>query len=561
MMTIDRATSSPTCLHGYGFTDLPDALMVEIYSFLYEIPIVPYYHDRNSRTKRSSYENTQGHFWEHQSECTLAFPHTCRKIMMALEKDPNFQLMKFIQFYCLGIRNGRYDGIEELYRDVNSENVWKQIIPIVIYLNFPPLEYIESLEFKKDVIPLERKFRQAYNLHTFFDYEDFLFKIDRIVEMLTMFVNCVKNDIQSKHVNLHDISSIDLVFPISNDYTINMTYSHLTQILCEADRVVATCMSIFHWKAYKHSYFEEMYMEIPQELPRIRENYQLCAQLCTALKDSTADNQEVLNSLFSNLNCYYCDKLSAACYYSRKFFNRHVILHALHNTSCLSQDDYDKYDQEIIERAIFANGENFILLPSYIQQQQGEEMLMTALRRGLLLNRLLENNRMVDSPDSTFMKTNELFFKAMDMMLKDNDFAYDVIKTLAREKKGLSCIAYYIKRRLMNMDLKVAHPSKYNKHNCLFFDWKMMYLILHADGHSYRPTSFFRPQLYASYFVNVLMRLRSDTIDNITICIPHGLSLDTQNFIIEHNKKFFHTLNKVGLIQRSDYNSVYFNEE
>lgn len=477
--------------------------------------------------------------------------------MMALEQNPNFQLTKFIQFYCLGIRNERYDVIEELYKDVNSEKVWKQIIPIVIYLNFPPLEYVESLDFKKDVVPLERKFRKAYHLHTFFDYEDFLFKIDRIVEMLTMFVNCVRNDIQHQHATLNDISFIELNFPICNDYSINMTYSQLTQILHEADKVVAACMKLFHWKAYKNSYFEEMYIEIPEELPRIRENYQLCVQLCSALKESTENNQDDLNNLFSKLNCYYCDKLSAACNYSRQFFNKHVVLHALHNSSCLSQDDYDKYDQEIIERAIFANGENLTLLPSYFQQEQNEDTLMTALRRGLLLHKLLSDNYVADSPDSNFLKRNILFFKAMDIMLKDKDFAFDVIKTLAREKKGLNCVAYYVKRRLMSLD-NVVDSFKFNKNNnCLLFDWEMMYLILHADAHSYRPTMYYRSQnTHATHFVKVLMKLENDTIANINISIPE-LPHDIRNYIIEHNKKFFDVLLKEELISIRDYRDVY----
>ncbi|KAG2373407.1 hypothetical protein C9374_012146 [Naegleria lovaniensis] len=388
------------------------------------------------------------------------------------------------------------------------------------------------------MVPLERRFRKAYHLHTHLDYVDFLFKIDRIVDMLTTFVNCVKKDIRNTYGSLHDISSIPLNFPISNEnYTITVTYSQLTQILNEADKVVSACMKLFHWKAYKEYYFEEMYLEIPEELPRIRENYQICAKLCNALQNSSM-NDEDLNHLFSKLNCYYCDKLSAACYYSRRFSNKNVLLHSVHNNTGVidsknENDKCDKYDQQVIERALFAYGELFNRLPAYLQQD--EKLLMIALQKGLPLNKLVRNYAF-ESPNSAVQ--NKLFLKAVDIMLEDYDFAFGIISTLAYRRSRLSCIAYYVKRRLTSTKLLDEDPSKYTKYNCLFVDWEMMYLIFRADCYSARSSA---TTACATHFVNVLMKLENGEVDGVNICIP-SLSPEAKNYIIRHNKKFFYSL-------------------
>src|SRR3989338_10318392 len=173
-------------------TQLSNDLFYHIYSFLFELPFL-------------SSSVGQQHFT--QKGMSLSFAHSCSKILQAMDHHAPYQFLKFIQFYCLGITNKRFEQLQEVMMRGNMN----EIVPVVLYLNIPPLEYVQHLNFDRDLIPLERKFRTRYGVNRR-NYEDFFFKIDRIIEMLTSFINVIKQQLQLEELSDETEQDVLVVF-------------------------------------------------------------------------------------------------------------------------------------------------------------------------------------------------------------------------------------------------------------------------------------------------------------------------------------------------------------
>ncbi|EFC48403.1 predicted protein [Naegleria gruberi] len=330
-----------------------------IYSFIYELPL-------------KSYEKQEGNSsigWS-----TLAFPHTCSKILTSLDSYAPFQFEKFIQFYCLGIKNHRYEELEPIINGQDAE--LKDIIPVVFYLNFPQLSFIEHLQFERDLIPMERKIRKSLSI-TRNRYEDFLFKIDRIIEMLSSFIKIIK-----KKLGVDELTQeMGQVFQLT-DTKILLPISSLVSVIENVDQVVNKCMKIFHWKAFRNYYFEEEYLQVPKELPLINKKYRDCERIISILKNNESfERADELLDLLSNLECYYCDKLAASI--SQLFFQgqfvrnrtnikllRMMLYYGMYNNSALFMKCPEEIqnDEEIVKRFVFSSPNMYSHIPSKFKQ-------------------------------------------------------------------------------------------------------------------------------------------------------------------------------------------------
>ena len=348
--------------------DLPDDLLVYIYSFLWKLPIKPY-------TKEIE-----------EADFTLAFPHTCSKTLRVMEGVSEFQLWKFVQFYCIGIPNPRYDDLKKM---IENENNWHKIIPVVLYLNFPTVQYLKTLNFHRDLVPLEQRFRKLLKVPRN-KYEDFMFKIDRIIELLTVFIDTIKRQLSTMDE--------DQLIEIQDDsgFTMHVQYSDLKMVFHEVDQVVAECMRFFHWKAYSDNYFEAPYLSIPKELPLIHQKYILCNEIIElAKRDDAVKKENEISDLLNELNCYYCDKISANLgFYSHKFNKerRELVEHAIHNLPSIyfQLNEKLKNDVDLANRVIFAVPEMYIYLPERFQKDM--QIINTMIRQNPSILKIFESD-------------------------------------------------------------------------------------------------------------------------------------------------------------------------
>ncbi|EFC38384.1 predicted protein [Naegleria gruberi] len=316
-----------------------------------------------------------------QHGISLAFPHTCSKILRSMDKHNPFQFDKFIQFYCLGIRNGRFEKLQEQFINIENDDL-SEVLPIVFYLNFPELTFLEHLKFERDLVLMERKFRRLFKVNRN-EYEDFFFKIDRIIEMVSAFINIIK-----KKVNVEELSQgTEKIISVD---TLNIPVSSLLSVVSDVDRVINQCMRIFHWKAYYETYFEEQYLKIPNELVLVSKKYTDCERIISILKsdnDYFLGSIEELYQLFSTIDCYYCDKLAAIICFS--FFRqkkdcyemssnnvlkekllRYLVYYGMHNVPTIVTDCGETLlnDEEIVRRLIYSTPDAYSLIDEKFQK-------------------------------------------------------------------------------------------------------------------------------------------------------------------------------------------------
>ncbi|KAL9641627.1 hypothetical protein ABK040_001902 [Willaertia magna] len=298
----------------------------------------------------------------------LFFAHTCSRFLHICEKNDDYQFHKFLQFYCMGNKCNRYDKIENYYKDKNK---LKKIIPIIFYLNFPSLNYLKKLTLD-DILEIENIYRNNFNISKF-NYEDYLFKIDRIIEMIVNFVNFY-NSIEEK------------------DELFKFNEKDLLNILLQVDQIINESFRLLHWKAFQSSYFEDLYLTIPKkELPNIYNKYQSLNECLDLLKNVT-DKQDVLKIelLIKDLNIFYCDKLAYYIHfylltklqYKDEFINetKYLNIQGVHQSYTFYKHCPYKRDHELITHLLLSNPYPEVLIELPEDLQLNKQYLLQIIR-------------------------------------------------------------------------------------------------------------------------------------------------------------------------------------
>ncbi|KAL9646880.1 hypothetical protein ABK040_013740 [Willaertia magna] len=398
-------------------TDLEEELLLHIFDFILELPL--------STVKDNN---------------ALSFAHTSSKLLNSCEKHNYYQLHKFLQFYCMGNKCNRYNKIESYYKD---ENKLEKLVPVIFYLNFPSLDFLKSLKLD-NFFEIENNYRNLFNI-TKYDYEDYLFKIDRIIEMIVNFVNFYNN---------YNDDQKDTFFKFNRQDLLN--------VLLKVDEIINESMRVFHWKGFTSDYNEKPYLNIPkEELPNIYKKYQQLDK-CLNLLNTASSNEDINNIelLIKDMNIFYCDKLAYFVYtkLSSKMTSnsllktKYINLQGVHQSLCFYKESNLKRDHELITHLLLSNREALVELPEDLQYNK--QYLLQIIRHDtklIVINYDDSYQNFTDIYDEDSFDNyvqvnddnNDKYEKILEVVVNDRQLLLECLKHVSNVGKKVVPLIYY----------------------------------------------------------------------------------------------------------------------